>query len=105
MDEGGTRDRAGMDQIGKVFSLHDTDVFQSGNGVVAQLESPLLDSGEPSSKAGKIERGLFPGIHEENGTRRPAILRHARGIHFSGCCGSRSERDSACGDTTTSVDG
>lgn len=50
MDEGGTINRAGMDQVREIFSFHDTNIFQPRNGVVSQHERPLFDSRKPSLK-------------------------------------------------------
>ena len=35
MDERTAIGRAGMDQVRELFSLHDTDIFQAGDGVIA----------------------------------------------------------------------
>ena len=44
-----------MNQISKVFALDHAVVFQTCDGVIAELERPHFDPGKPAFKAGEIQ--------------------------------------------------
>ena len=79
MDEGGALDGQRMHQVGKVLALDGTDIFESGDGVIAQRERPALDTGKPAAKARERERVLLAGVHDDGGFRRVELSASALG--------------------------
>jgi hypothetical protein len=65
VDENTAVSRARTNQVREILSLHNTDIFQSGDGVVSELDRPLFDFRKPSREAGKIEWILLARINEE----------------------------------------
>src|SRR5713226_10342705 len=69
IDKRRTIHREGMNQVGEILPLHGADLLQSGDGVISNFESLLLDSCEPAREAREIERRLFPSVHQNHRTR------------------------------------
>src|SRR5260370_17698409 len=69
IDKRRTIPREGMNQVGEILPLHGADFLQSGDGVISNFESLLLDSCEPAREAREIERRLFPSVHQNHRTR------------------------------------
>src|SRR5271156_5197708 len=69
IDKRRTIHREGVNQVGEILPLHSADVLQSCDSVISNSESLLLDSCEPAREARKIERRLFPSVHQNHRTR------------------------------------
>ena len=86
MDEDATVGRARVNQVREVFPLHHTQVFQSSNRVIAQLERLPLNACKPTLKAREIQGILLTRVYQENRARCKALtsLRSDRrsGIKF-----------------------
>src|SRR6266852_5653626 len=73
IDKRRTIHREGMNQVGEILPLHGADALQSGDGVISNFESLLLNSCEPPRETREIERRLFPSVHQYHRTRCPEL--------------------------------
>jgi hypothetical protein len=70
IDEHGTLHGERMDKIAEVLPLDHASAFQAGEAVVSESQGFLLDPGEPSREARKIEGILLTLIHQHDAAWR-----------------------------------